>query len=231
MSFKEFTVKKLIYAVFSIFFIFMFSSLQSQTLENIPGNDFNNAVVSVLKSYPTDGTCQYYWPSSGNWAGNTKDLYYRGSLFSQGDTFQRCYCCGLTFEVFFFAYQKYCQDHGWNFIIQNMDSAALRTFRMKWFGSDGNRKTLQNAIVSSNLGYAISLDQAKIGDFIQFWRYSGSGHSVIFIEWVFDANGNKNGLKYWSTQPATNGIGYRIEYFGGKTGIDPEQIYIARVGK
>ena len=184
----------------------------------------------MLQSYPTDGTHQYYWPSSGGWSGNTCDLYYRGELFLQGDSFGRCYCCGLTFEVFFRAYQKYCQEHGWTFIIKNFDDAALRRFKGQWFGSDGNRKTLQNAIVSNGIGQAISLTNARKGDFVQFWRYSGSGHSVIFAEWVKDAAGNKIGLKYWSTQSSSNGIGYRTEYFSGSYGVDPDQIYIARVG-
>lgn len=208
--------------------LFIFTMLANAA---IPGTDFNSYVVTVLESYPTDGTHQYYWPSSGGWAGNTQDLYYRGSLFSSGDPYKRCYCCGITFEVFFLAYKKYCAQHGWDFIVSDMDSAKLLNFRRMWFGSDGNRKTLQNAIVTAQIGSAISLDNAKKGDFVQFWRTSGSGHSVIFISWTYNNSGVRNGMKYWSTQSSTNGIGYNTEYFDGKAGLDPAQIYIARVGK
>lgn len=196
---------------------------------NIPGDDFNQYVVSMMRGYPTDGTHQYYWPSSGSWAGNTCDLYYKGALFSKGDAFERCYCCGLTFEVFFQAYERYCQDKRWKFIIKNFTSTDLLKFRKQWFGSDGNRTTLQNAIVSNKLGTAIDLDDAKEGDFVQFWRGNGSGHSVIFVRWIYNSKKEKIGLRYWSTQSSTKGIGERNEYFGAK-GVDINQVYIARVG-
>lgn len=198
---------------------------------DIPGNDFNTYVMNTLASYPTDGTHQYYWPTSGTWAGNTQDMYYRDSLFATGDPYKRCYCCGITFEVFFFAYKQYCKNHGWDFIVSNMTNAQLLNFRRLWFGSDGNRRTLQNAIVTAQIGRAIDINSAQAGDFVQFWRTNGSGHSVIFIAWTYNSNGVRNGLKYWSTQSSTNGIGYRTEYFDVRGGIDPDQIYIARIGK
>lgn len=197
----------------------------------LPSNDFNEYVIGVLKTYPTDGTHQYYWPSGESWSGNTRDLYYRSELFAQGDTLQRCYCCGLTFEVFFRAYERYCQDRGWPFIIADFDVKALRTFKSQWFGSDGNTTTLQNAIVKNDIGRAIEMSQACVGDFVQFWRHSGSGHSVIFISWVYDDAHNISGLQYWSTQRSTNGIGYATEYFGATQGLDITRVHIARVGK
>jgi hypothetical protein len=199
--------------------------------DQIPGNDFSRYVMETLQSYPTDGTHQYYWPSLGDWKGNTRDLHYRGSLFARGDTWGRCYCCGLTFEVFFRAYEKYCQDKGWSFIIKDFDIHRLSNFLRQWFGSDGNLTTLQNAIVSNGLGRAISMADAQPGDFIQFWRHSGSGHSVIFINWVKNNKDEVVGLHYWCTQKSTNGIGYAREYFGNSSGIDIARIHIARVGK
>ncbi|NUM35007.1 MAG: hypothetical protein HUU50_10715 [Candidatus Brocadiae bacterium] len=214
---------------FRILLLLLFVSFFSCYAQEETRPDFNAYVVSILEKYPTDGTHPYYWPSSGTWAGITRDLHYRGALFAKGDDFKRCFCCGITFEVFFLAYEKHCQDQGKEFIIQNFDAKALNTFLKQWFGSDGNRKTLLNAIVSNGLGFSVPMDKAKKGDFVQLWRYSGSGHSVIFISWVYDAQGKRNGLKYWSTQGSTNGIGYRTEYFGGSKGIDTEQLYIARV--
>jgi hypothetical protein len=105
----------------------------------------------------------------------------------------------------------------------------LRRFRAQWFGADGNKKTLQNAIVSNMLGKAVSIENSRPGDFVQFWRYSGSGHSVILVEWVRNNLQKIVGIKYWSTQSVSHGIGYRIEYFGGSQGIDPNQVYIARI--
>lgn len=199
--------------------------------ENAPGDDFNEYVISILKEYPTNGTHKYYWPKTGNWAGNTQDLVYEGKIFSSGDTEKRCYCCGLTFEVFFLAYRKYCEDKGWEFKINNFDSEKLRKFRGQWFGSDGNRKTLLNAITSNGMGKKVDIEDARTGDFVQLWRYSGSGHSVIFIGWIRDKNDEITGIEYWSTQTSTNGVHYSKEYFGDNTGLKKDELYIARITK
>lgn len=193
-------------------------------------SEFNSYVIAVMQTYPTNGTHQYYWPSSGDWSGITKDLHYRGSLFLKGDPAGRCFCCGLTFEVFFLAYEQYCKDKGWEFIIRDFDQTALAKFKYQWFGSDGNRKTLLNATLVNGMGKEIAMADAKPGDFVQLWRFSGSGHSVIFVDWERNANNEIIGLKYWSTQKSTNGIGYKTEYFTGTSGIDTKQLYIIRIG-
>lgn len=198
---------------------------------NIPGEDFNSYILDALKEYPTDGTHTYYWPKSGGWAGNTQDLYYEGKLFSKGDSKKRCYCCGLTFEIFFKAYKKYCADNKWEFRIANFDSTQLKKFRGQWFGSDGNRKTLLNAITTNKLGKKVAFSEAQPGDFVQLWRHSGSGHSVVFMSWVRDAQSKIIGMQYWSTQTSTNGVHYHTEYFGGSKGLKRDETYIARVGK
>lgn len=195
----------------------------------IAGEDFNEYVIQIMKTYPTNGTHQYYWPQEGSWAGNTRDLYYRGELFSAGDPMGRCYCCGLTFEVFFRAYELYCEDKGKPFVIKDFSRDDLLRFRKQWFGADGNPQTLYHAIISNGLGHAVTLEEACPGDFVQFWRHSGSGHSVIFVSWVRDPSMNIIGLQYWSTQKSTNGIGYNTEFMGDDSGMDISRVYIARV--
>ncbi|WP_372370512.1 hypothetical protein [Candidatus Uabimicrobium sp. HlEnr_7] len=212
-------------AIIFIFFVSVFAQ------DKIPSEDFNTYVIDALKNFATDGTHTYHWPKSGGWAGNTADLYYQGKLFSKGDSKKRCYCCGLTFEVFFIAYKKYCVDNGWEFSIKDFDSAKLKKFRGQWFGSDGNRKTLLNALETNKLGKKVTFSDAKAGDFVQLWRHSGSGHSVVFISWLRDSKGNITGLQYWSTQTSTNGVHYNTEYFGEKKGLKRSETYIARVGK
>ena len=66
----------------------------------------------------------------------------------------------------------------------------------------------------------------QAGDFIQFWRNSGSGHNAIFIDWEYDINDNIIGFVYWSTQGSTDGIGYNSEYFSS---VDPNHFYATRV--
>lgn len=194
----------------------------------------NARIVEVLRSYPTDGTHTYHWPKSGSWGGNTKDLHYGGELFSAGDPEKRCYCCGLTFEVFLEAYRAWCSAEKCAFELPGIpDVAALKAFRQRWFGALGEKKTMQDALVTAKLGTAIAkLDDAEPGDFVQLWRNDGSGHAVIFLGWERDPKTKAiTALRYWSTQKSTNGIGERTETIGaGKKDIDRAQLYLARVG-
>jgi hypothetical protein len=192
----------------------------------------NARILETLRAYPTDGTHAYHWPKSGTWCGNTKDLHYGGELFAAGDAQKRAYCCGLTFEVFLEAYRAWCESAERPFALPGLpDRAALKSFQRSWFGSDGDTTTMQNALVKAGLGVAIrKLDDALPGDFVQLWRNGGSGHAVIFLGWVREKQ-KITGLRYWSTQKSTNGIGERTESIGdGKNAIDVQRLHIARVG-
>lgn len=196
-------------------------------------SEFSKLVVSVMKSYPTDGTHKYHWPKGDDWPGTTRDVEYQGAMACEADPEGRCYCCGLTWEVFVRAWKAWCEAKGLPFAIPGVDKEAIVEFRSDWFGSTGDKKTLlQHAVVSRGLGRAITrLEDARPGDFVQFWRNNGSGHSAIFIGWKKGEDGKLKALEYWSTQEATNGIGYREERLSGEDGIDPSQIHIVRVGR
>ncbi|MBI2901909.1 MAG: hypothetical protein HYY17_17130 [Planctomycetes bacterium] len=193
---------------------------------------FNEAVVEVMKSYPADGTHDYYWPRGSGWEGTTQDLVYAGRKIASGDPKRRCYCCGLTFEVFFKAYEKHCADRGAGFKIGTLDANDLHEFRLRWFGASSNgdrRKLCEEAVVSYRLGRRIErIEDARPGDFVQLWRRDGSGHSVIFVEWKVEG-GKIAGITYWSTQKATKGIGVHTEKFGETKGVDRDQLHIVRV--
>ena len=203
----------------------------AQVSDRPSAREFSRIVLHVLGTYPTDGQHRYYWPRGSKWAGNTRDLVYRGELFSAGDPQSRSYCCGLTFEVFFRSYESWCRRTRRPFVVAELDSKGLRNFRGRWFGSRTNLLCSQSAITEFGLGRRVELGEARPGDFVQFWRHSGSGHSVIFLAWKRDGNGQRKGLTYWSTQSSTNGIGRQTEWFGAPGGIDPERIHIARVGR
>ncbi|MBI5367729.1 MAG: hypothetical protein HZA54_11885 [Planctomycetes bacterium] len=198
-----------------------------------PADAFARVVVEVMKAYPTDGTHDYYWPKGDNWPGTTCDLVYRGVKVLEADPKGRCYCCGLTFEVFVKAWQKWCAARKAEFRIGDLSGEELLKLRADWFGSTGDtRRTLQAALVSRGLGRAVEkLKDARPGDFVQFWRTGGSGHSVVFLEAGFDSAGAPTKLKYWSTQKATRGIGVREERFGGEGGVKPDEVYVVRAGR
>ncbi len=200
---------------------------------------FTSLVLKIAKSYRTGGAHPYYWPRGNpvkGWAGNTRDLYYMGKLFSPGDPRGRCYCCGLTFEVFFRAWKAWCEKKKKPFRVDGLDFDQLKAFRAHFFGSNGDLECVGGAIPAWGLGFAVPPMEARPGDFVQFWRLPRkgrrpSGHSVIFLAWVKDRRGKPRALRYWSTQGSTHGIGVREERVGGPGGVDLSRFYAARVGR
>jgi hypothetical protein len=201
-----------------------------------PG-ELNPLVVDRMRRYPVDGTHAYHWPKSGGWTGNTKDLEYGGQVFAQGDDRGRCYCCGLTFEVFLDAYRLWCVQHGRPWQIGELDLDGVRKLQRQWFGSAADRSCLHTALVDNGLGFRITdWEQARPGDFVQLWREKGSGHSVIFVGWEREGgkpDGRITGIRYWSTQGSTRGIGEQVESFeegAGKNRVLRDEFWLCRVG-
>ncbi len=185
--------------------------------------EFNNWFITELESYPRDGSYPYEW--SGN--GVTHNIYYQGTLIlADNQTGNRCYCSGITYEVFMDAYATYNTAKGFN-DIYGMTPAQANTFRQEWYGWNDVRCSVA-AITKYKCGYQIPYNQKwkmKPGDDVQLWRTSGSGHSVIFIDWVRDAQQNITGIRYWSTQSSTNGINYNTESFSS---LKDAECYYAR---
>jgi len=192
--------------------------------------EFSRFVLQIMRTYPTDGTHGYYWPKKGAWQGVTRDIEYNGRIVAEGDPQARCHCSGLTWEIFMRALDAYNRDHTPK-VFSSWNDDEVRRFRRLWFGADGNKRCIHNAVLTFGIGFEIkNKDNAKPGDFVQFWRGAGSGHSVIFDHWVRDEEGRITALHYWSSQKKTNGIGYNTETVGGEKGIDLAQTYIVRIG-
>lgn len=193
--------------------------------------ELNRHVLAVIKTYPTDGTHRYNWPKDGSYSGVTEDVIYRGEVVAKANGKGEAFCCGLTFEVFVKAWKRWAKAKKRPIDIGGMDPRGLRRLRSDWFCAGEVRSGPVEALVSRGLGQQIvDLDKAKPGDFMQLWRKSGSGHSVVFVGWVRDRKGERVALKYWSTQRSTKGIGFHTERFAGKSGLVREKLYIARAG-
>ncbi len=191
----------------------------------------NTYILDVIETYPTDGTHDYYWPKDGGWSGNARTLYYDGKVLLEGDPKGRCYCCGLTFEVFLQAFEAWCKKVKRPYKIKDYTAKDVLKLKHAWFGSNGDRSTINGAVTSRKLGKRLTKwEDAKPGDFVQLWRHNGSGHSVVFKAWK--KKGKKIvGLTYWSTQGSTDGIGERTELFGTKgRAMKTDEFYLVRIG-
>jgi hypothetical protein len=157
------------------------------------------SVIDFIKTVPLGGG--YTWDASKPTSGSPKAIIYKGEVILQKDT--ATYCCGLTFWVWFELYG------------QHIDIAVseMKKVQQLWYCARGNRPGCQDALIAINQWafgakpkpeHLIDSD-IEPGDFLQLWRNSGSGHSVVYT------GKNETHLFYWSTQPKTQGVGYRSE--------------------
>ncbi len=198
---------------------------------SVGDSSFNDLVMGYLDDYPTDGSYAYWWPSGVEWGGNPHDIYYMGELFSAGDPEQRSFCVGLTFEVFMRAFDAVDRAWGGDGSLNGIDFDELYTFRTDWYVRDLYGMGIVDAMDNYGIGQRVT-DWAAVqpGDFVQFWRHSGSGHNVVFIDWLTDSDDEIVGFTYWSTQGSTDGVGTNDEYFGASGGaVDASHFYAGRV--
>jgi hypothetical protein len=179
----------------------------------------NTDVLELIKKYPSGGG--YDWPKQGPFDGVTKDLIYKDTTIAKHFIERNgTYCSGITFEIWFSALKLAFEAKGKEFDLKDIDAKELKKLKADWYVATGKRGGPVDALVSRNLGVQISsIEDARQGDFIQLWRYSGSGHSVVF------KGATENGFRYWSTQTATAGIGEREEKFDK---VIISELYIVR---
>lgn len=206
------------------------------TLTVDPGTDpvestFNEKVLEMVADYPTDGSYGYYWPSGSDWAGTTQDIWYRGSQVAEGDSQNRSYCSGITWETFMRAWEEVDEAVDGDETINDMTVSDLGSFRTDWYVRDLWGDGVGIAVENYGIGERITdWDDVRPGDYVQIWRHSGSGHTFVFIDWLRDGDGEIEGVRYWSTQNSTDGIGYNEEYFGTSgSSLSPSHFYAARV--
>jgi len=192
--------------------------------------NFNSYILTVIEEYERDGS--YPYSRVNNYKGVSRDLYYNGTKIANAnpDSSHSTFCCGLTFEVYFRTIMRYYKDHGYPENINNMRAEDFNHFISLWFVQETKGDGPGIALETYGLGDKISnMSDVQKGDFVQIWRTSGSGHSVIFINWVISDEGDTTGMKYWSTQPGTNGANYNTEYFDGFGGkVDKAHTHYSR---
>ena len=197
-----------------------------------PGpSDFNGLLLNLIDTYPDDGTYTYYWPSGTSWSGSTRDIYYQDALVADDGGFSSCYCSGITWELYLRAWREWDLAQGGDGEdINGLSASQLKTLRGDWYVRELDGPGPNVAMEGGGLGLTVpSVDDWRPGDIIQFWRTSGSGHTVVFIDWALNEAGEREGFDYVSCQGATDGFGLNRERFGVHSGaIDPLKTYAGR---
>ena len=213
--------------------------VQKEVVKSEPVNkqiktDFNAYVLYIIKTYDIKNISYPYLLNNdySNYNGVTTNLVFQGQTLAKAHPSgnRASHCVGITFEVFFKAMQarnkalgKSVEDfNGLNF-------NQLQDLMLTWYVANGS-KSISNVTVALErygLGKRIyNWESVRAGDFIDFNRSNGTGHTAVFLEWIRDNNNSIIGIKYWSSQESTNGINYKDEYFGS---VLKDPFYIARV--
>ncbi len=215
---------------------------------------FNRYVVYAINDtslYPKDGTYPYCWSYYGSVCGDMWGMIWGGwyldeHLFDGG---YDCFCSGHTLEIFLNAYERYQADHDLEFWEPygslTIDDVDLGAFYQYWQGY-GITYEASAAAAFEYAGIGEELppsrwDEATTGDFVNLSRSTGSGHSVIFVDWVYEA-GKRVGLRYYAcngsgdshpddTDPDNvsnvSGPSFVTEYFQGSGGtVLPSYLFI-----
>lgn len=180
----------------------------------------NPFVLKVISAYPTNSTYHYHcsWtPREYDiYNGVTEDLWYRGLVVAKAypDGSRCSYCCGYTFEVFVRAMKLRNIQNG-----LDPDDFNGMTFNdlfnaLQFWYIEGEGDSEQRAIVSYGLGNAVTnFEDARPGDFLSYSTTPSGGHSVIFMGWLRDDQNKIVGLRYFSSNLSSDGIGFGQAHF------------------
>lgn len=178
-------------------------------------------VLAEIEAYPTAGG--YAWPAPRGSHGMRRDLAAGGERFARATPDGSTHCSGLTFEVFWRAFEASPSRPA-------LDADAARALMRLWFVPEHGGKGPAEALPTHGLGRVIDdLEAVQPGDFVQAWMNNGRGHTMIFLGWERDDAGAIVGLRHFSSHPSTGGAAVTTRAIGtGPSDIRREAIYIAR---
>jgi uncharacterized protein (TIGR03382 family) len=137
-----------------------------------------------------------------------------------------CHCVGSTFQVFITAMELWHARYGGDGTYRGLSVSQMKSLRSVWYVASGGTQGAKAALTGQGLGTAVAHSAAQPGDFVQIWRNSGSGHSVVFAGWK-KTGGKITGITYWSCN--SGGPGTLTETVGaGAKDVDPARIHIGR---
>jgi len=221
-------------------------------------NHYTVAAVNDSGYYPKDGTFPYCWSGYGDecnapW-GQIYDGVYVGQLLFPGGG--DCFCSGHTLEIFLRAYRIWQMENGVSedtlFSFEGstltVDDVDIGDFYQRWQGfgvatTASSADAFEEAGIGQNI-YEEEWDLVLPGDYVNLSRTTGTGHAVIFVDWIVE-DGVKVGLRYYGCNvsgdscpdPAdpenmegVSGPGFKTERFDGYGGtVMPIYLFIGRV--
>lgn len=176
--------------------------------------------VRIARSFPDGG--KYKLAGSGS----PEAIIFHGETILPAGK-DGTYCSGFTFAVV----MRSATERG---LLKNKSPEQIRQFQKEWYGATPESAEVQAGFAMKNLGIGKNIDweDARPGDFIQFWRTKKTGHSAVFLEWIVE-NEKTIGFRYRSSQPSTDGISDKVEYFADPSSrngsVVRSRTYIARL--
>lgn len=213
-----------VYVILVSFTVISFLARETLYAQNLPS--YNQEVLDLMNAYPESQGYDIEWSGSGT----DEAIEFAGYLILGAS--KKTYCTGVTLNVAMKILQKYQ-------LISHLTYYQARQFQQEWYcavGSAGEEKGAITALLNAGVGKEVSFEDAKTGDFIQFWRASPtlSGHSAVFKEWVKE-DGKIVGIRYRGSQRSTDGVGDKVEFFDRvvpeeEYPINREKVYFGRIG-
>jgi hypothetical protein len=173
----------------------------------VPAEPLNTKVLALLNGYRTGAANPYEWSKGMNTDGVSRDLFWQGVPLAGRDG--GVHCSGITFEVYVQALEASLNG------APGPSAEELLAVKEDWYVRTGKDGGPVDGLATRGLGERIDdIKALRAGDFIQFWRNNGKGHSAVFIEHTRNRDGSIRGLVYWSAQGSSGGIGRRIASLG-----------------
>ena len=185
--------------------------------------DLNPHVLAVIDEIAVDGSHPYAWDRTDHTDGVMTEVRWTDAVLARPDG-QGVHCSGVTYEVYIRALRQAVQTES------DVDSALLAGLKDPWYVRGKGERGPVDALVEAGLAVAVErLEDLQPGDFVQFWRNNGNGHSAIFVGFRRTRTGAVRSLVFWSAQSSSGGIGRRYVSVGPRSSqITPGRWYAAR---
>lgn len=219
-------------------------------------NHYTVAAINDTSRFPRDSSYPYCWGESwcGEIWGQIHDGRYGGEMLFPGGG--DCFCSGHTLEVFLRAFHLYLAEaglsgdalfrHGGS--VLTVDDVDVGGFYQWWQGFGvASYSSSAEAFESVGIGESLGEDrwnEVLPGDFVNLSRSNGTGHSVIFVNWIWEGS-TRVGIRYYGcngsgdscpdpsdaeNRTGVSGPSFSTEYFEGHGGrVLTQYLFIGRV--